>query len=222
MKDALFSIRFGVEVFDKGHSDHSIRRFSAIGEELKVLEDLVVSYPSIGFVDSRIHVLDVNNPVVHIIEERQEAICGHVERGLDVDFPFCATEFAEVEDEIGIEQGFSSAKGHASARGQEIEVVRTKVLVQQLGRVVLPFRFVEAEGFVDTIATSKRACPETNKRHDAIAIHVDSVTANGEDRCVTSVRFHIISNPAAKLLLFFELYKFLTYSAVFWACPRMG
>jgi hypothetical protein len=50
--------------------------------------------------------------------------------------------------------------------------------------------FIETKGFVDAITAGKRASAKTDKRHDTFAVHVDSVTADGEDRCVTVVWFH--------------------------------
>lgn len=127
-------VSISIVVGDVRHAyDNTFGHAIVVQEPLQIIEHALIVVACVAAVNTGVHILDVDDVLMHMRQETFKMMAIHVEGGFHRDVPLGRCHAAKGVDKIAADGWLTATKGDATASGQKIQVVDHH-LVEQFDR----------------------------------------------------------------------------------------
>ena len=96
----------------------------------KIVYQIVLITSGITFVDYRIHILNIDYPIVNNGQQAEYMLTDAIKGGFYSQFPRISTKISERLDEATIQSWLPSTKTHSTTRRTKIQIVYTNLFIE--------------------------------------------------------------------------------------------
>ena len=193
MVATVANILAGVVVRDVGHAhDDTFGHVILTQEPLQVVEHTLVVLTRVTAVDVGVHVLDVNDVLMHMGQQALQVQAVNIQGSFHRDMPLGWSDAAKGLNELTADSRLATAKGDASTRGKEIEVIDHH-LVEQFGWCDCSGEAISPQALgIQAILAVQRAAVESNQRGQPLPVHRQPMSGHTNNRhpMVCLLTFH--------------------------------
>ena len=118
---------------DVWHPDSNFLCRTYGSDIFKIVYQIVLITPGITFVNYRIHILNIDYPIVNNGQQAEYMLTGAIQGGLYRQFPPISTKISECLDEAAIQSRLPSTKTHPTTRRTKIQIVYANLFVEFSG-----------------------------------------------------------------------------------------